>query len=135
MALLSLHLGRVISLRFYETNKKQTWQDGRLACTNFALQVMMASIFFMWKTIMSFCDSISSLTNALGRFVGQYVLALTSKWWWSHYHGVITLSHRVLVHILWWWLYHQLLVNIMVGLSTILLSVVVRGLLELDMNP
>ena len=48
-----------------------------------------------------FYNSMSPLTNTLGRIVDQHALALASKRWRSHYHGIMWLKYQEI----WYW-YH-----------------------------
>ena len=106
-------------------------------CINFTLQVMLASLIlgYMTNNFVFVYSFICFLPNTLGRIVDQHALALVSKWWWRHRHGIMWSRCVDLVLISWWRLYQQLLTNGMVWWSTVLSSLVIKGLLELEIKP
>lgn len=63
---------------------------------------------------------LSHTTNTFGRTGDQHAFALASKWWQSLYHRIIWLRRSNLLLKPWWWLYCQLLTNILVCWSTTL---------------
>ena len=60
-------------------------------CSNFTLKVMLASLILgcMTNNYVYVYNCIRLLPNTLGRIIGQHALALVSKGWWSHCHGIM----------------------------------------------
>ena len=66
---------------FYNPNNHQTQQDGRPVCTNFTWKLMVESLLLSYVTN-SYgwqYNSVSPLTNKLGKTVDQHALALGNK--------------------------------------------------------
>lgn len=69
-------------LHFHKPNIKQIYQDGRQACTDPTMQLLMllppqGLVISIFGFVSS---SISTQTNRLGRIVDQHALALASRW-------------------------------------------------------